>query len=72
MKITQVNHITGSDAVDYIRSGGTLFFPDGNEMCNCYYDEDDFSYYFTNMHGQVIRTGWNEAWIANRLWEIER
>lgn len=72
MKITQVNNITGSEALDYILEGGTLHFPDGNGMCSCYYNDEDFSFYFVNYQGQSFRTGWTEAWIVNRLWEIER
>ncbi|WDS60655.1 hypothetical protein BC7_00058 [Bacillus phage BC-7] len=66
----QVNNITGSDAVDHAKSGGDLFFPDGQGMCKCYYNDEDFSFYFMNYQGQVHRTGWNEAHIANRTWEV--
>lgn len=72
MKITNVNHITGSDAVDWIKSGKTLYFPDGFGMKALIYDDVTFMYYFLNDSGQKIGTNWNEAHIANRVWEIER
>jgi hypothetical protein len=72
MKVTSVNHLTGFEAVEHVISGGDLFFPDGQGMCKCYYNDEDFSFYFMNYQGQSHRTGWNEAYIANRLWEVER
>lgn len=72
MKRAQVNHITGSDAVDWIKSGKHLYFPDGEGMYSCWYDDVTHTFYFTNYQGQSYGTGWNEAYIANKSWEIER
>lgn len=73
MVIKQVNHLTGGDAVDWIKSGKTLYFPDGFGMDYIYYDDDlTMSFFFVNYEGQHIRTDWNEAHIANRIWEVER
>lgn len=71
MKRTQVNHITGSDAVDWILSGNELFFRDGYGMKSLIYNDITFSYYFVNYEGQRIRTNWNDAQVANMVWERE-
>lgn len=71
MKITNVNHITGGDAVDYIRSGGTLYFKDGYGMKSLTYDDVTHIYYFINYEGQRIETNWNEGHVANMEWERE-
>jgi len=77
MKTTQVNtkyvnHITGTDALDYILEGNRLYFPDGNGMKAIEYDDVVFSYFFINYEDQRIRTNWNDAHIANKTWEVER
>lgn len=72
MRVSQVNHITGGDAIDYALEGGTLNFVDGYGMKSLIYDDVTFSYYFINYEGQHIRTNWNDAHVANLTWEIEK
>lgn len=70
--VKQVGHVTGGDAVDYIRQGKKLYFPDGFGMDALIYDDVTHMYYFVNFEGQLIGTNWNEGHIANRTWEVER
>lgn len=63
--------VTGGDAIDYALEGKTLHFPPGYGMKGLIYNDEVFSYYFVNSEGQLIRTNWNDAQIANRTWIIE-
>lgn len=72
MKRIQVNHITGGDAVDWVKSGKELFFLDGFGMKSIIYDDVTHMFYFKNFEDQLIGTNWNEARIANMTFEVER
>ena len=67
----ETNYITGGEAIDYALEGNILHFPPGYGMKGLIYNDEVFSYYFVNSEGQLIRTNWNDAQIANRTWIIE-